>query len=193
VPVLRFACVLLACSMGLHELRYALAFGGERAHALVATGHGYLAVVGPALGVVLAMATARWFVGLAGRRRASASRLPRFAALTALAATALLVVFGVQELVEGILAPGHPSGWAGVFGVGGWIAVPLAAGFGALAAGVLGVASRVEAAPAGRTSGWVMALAGAGRSPFWRLVLPLARSRPQADHRAGRGPPSLLV
>jgi hypothetical protein len=39
---------------------------------------------------------------------------------------ALVAAYCAQELLEGILASGHPAGLAGVFGDGGWTAIPLA-------------------------------------------------------------------
>jgi hypothetical protein len=54
--------------------------------------------------------------------------------LWALSTASLLGVYGAQEWIEGVVHAGHPSGFDALVGHGGWIAVFLAGGFGALVA-----------------------------------------------------------
>jgi hypothetical protein len=51
----------------------------------------------------------------------------------------LVAMYCGQELCESLFAPGHPVGLAGVFGHGGWIALPAAAAVGAALATALRV------------------------------------------------------
>jgi len=50
-----------------------------------------------------------------------------FKQLVLLAFVALVSVYVAQELLEGLVASGHPHGLAAAFGGGGWVAVLLAA------------------------------------------------------------------
>jgi hypothetical protein len=52
----------------------------------------------------------------------------------------LFLIYGVQELCEGLFASGHPAGLIGILGHGGWIAAPIALVLGAALAGTLRVA-----------------------------------------------------
>ena len=97
-----------------HQLRY-LGGGGGSAH-------GYLEALLPVLVVLAASAV----VGTLVAARASGRTTGGAAAGWSWCSAALLVIFGVQETVEGVLSAGHPSGAAGALGHGGWIAVPLA-------------------------------------------------------------------
>lgn len=66
-----------------------------------------------------------------------------------LATVALVALFVAQELLEGVLLPGHAGGLAGVVSFGGWTALPLAVGVGgvvALALAGVGLALRRAAA-----------------------------------------------
>ena len=71
--------------------------------------------------------------------RARDGSAPRFGFLRlALAIGAsLLVLYSCQELLEGMLSTGHPGGFEGVFGEGGWWAVPLAFACGTIVAAAL--------------------------------------------------------
>ena len=111
--------------------------------------------------------------------------------LWARTSSALLAMFVVQETLEGLLAPGHPAGFAAVFGHGGWLALPLAAAVGALIALALRGAAATEplaAAPAG----WLRW----PTEPFMAQAAP-AFARPRLDvlarFLAGRGPPITSV
>ena len=124
---LRCAAWLLAGSLAVHELRYLFAFGDGASQRLGETGHGYLTLLMPVATMALAFVAGRAIV------RPGAEPTRSWRATWALLAAALLGIYTVQELAEGWLAAGHPNGLAGVFGAGGWLAVPLAVGFAAIA------------------------------------------------------------
>jgi hypothetical protein len=132
--LLRTASLLALGELALHELRYVLAYGGDASKALAEQGHGYLVDVGPTLVVfALALIIARLFaaatesIAASGPRRALTAESVGFAA-------GLLVTYWAQELAESFFASGHPSGLAGVLEDGGWLAIPLAAVVGVVAA-----------------------------------------------------------
>ena len=104
-------------------------------------------------------------------------------------AAGLLAVYTAQEFLEGVFVMGHPAGLVGIFGYGGWWAIPAALGVGlVLAAAFQGARwvlretarrhARVAALPARAT---VLA-----RAP--RDVL-LPRAAALAGGCSGRGPP----
>lgn len=73
----RLAGLLLGAVLGIHELRYLLAFGDQTASALEHTGHDYLAMAVPFCGLVLAVGLSgclpasfrdAWFAELQARR-----------------------------------------------------------------------------------------------------------------------------
>jgi hypothetical protein len=117
----RLAALLALGAFAVHQLRYLASFGGsaELAH----QGHGYMADLLPPIAVFsLAALVATLIRGTEGAppvRVSMARRVPLFAA-------GLVAVFAGQESLEGMLAAGHPAGFAGVFGHGGWVALPLA-------------------------------------------------------------------
>jgi len=129
---------LLALSaLGVHELRYRMGFGEAAAQMLSAHGHGYLMAVGPLVGVwaalVLGCGVKRWASG----RSAPADARWRLAVLWPALSFALAAIFSVQELIEGAVSSGHPSGVAAVVAGGGWIAFVVAIAIGLALALVL--------------------------------------------------------
>lgn len=71
------------------------------------------------------------FLSCLGRALAGQATGPRYGCSLLglwLSCTAcLLAVYSSQEVLEGLFATGHPTGIAGVFGGGGWWAIPAAA------------------------------------------------------------------
>jgi hypothetical protein len=132
--------LLAAGALGLHELRYRLAFGSTADEILERTGHGAVTGVGAVVGIMLLLALTRLLLGVASDGRGTGLRLRR---LWPLASAGLLAIFAAQELVEGLLSGGHPSGLHGLVGHGGWIAVPLAVVLGGVVAGAAIVARHV--------------------------------------------------
>ncbi len=181
---LRAAALLPAGMLAVHQLRYQLAYGDGAAHALARQGHAYLAgalpfALAPAalgLSLLLARLTRAW-QGRVDERRPAAGLLRT----TLFAATALLALYVVQESLEGLLAAGHPAGLAGVFGAGGWIAVPLAA----LIAGAIALALRCADAIVARLAAQRPAPRRAGRARR-----PASPPRPSASARRWRLDPA---
>jgi hypothetical protein len=127
---LRLAALLAVGAAALHQLRYLIAFGsstGEHA----AAGHGYMTDLLPVLAVlVLSAALATVIRGTEGASYAGSALTGRIAVFTG----ALLAIYTSQELIEGILAAGHPGGSAALLAGSGWVALPLALAIGSLTA-----------------------------------------------------------
>jgi len=126
-------------AFAVHQLRYELAYGSEASVVLRETGHSYLHSVVPWLVALVGIAVGG-FLARVGRAFATRTS-PRgfslsFGALWALCVVALVTIFACQETLEGIFSAGHPSGWTGVFGDGGWWALPVAGCIGFILAAV---------------------------------------------------------
>jgi hypothetical protein len=132
----RIFALLPLAALGVHQLRYRLAFGHESDHELAAQGHAYLASLTPILVLLATLIAAELVFRLAraARGRATASPSTRFIALATAIGAALVAIYVAQELLEGLLETGHPGGLTGVFGDGGWWSVPIAMAFGAVIA-----------------------------------------------------------
>ena len=138
-----------AAAMLVHQLRYLLAYGGGADQALTEQGHAYLSSVTPwvvflfaaALGAFLGRLARAWRLGEAEYHSAASPLVVWLAA-----AAGLVVLYAGQELLEGLFAIGHPPEMIGVFGDGGWWALP-------------GITFRRRTADA-------CAPRGAGRDPF---------------------------
>src|SRR4051812_32286367 len=166
VPLRARAFALLPiAALGVHQLRYRLAFGDHAAHDLAAQGHAYLASLAPLLVLAAALGAAEFLARLAGAWRGEqgdSRRGPSFLVLATVAAASLVAIYAGQELLEGLVAQGPPAGLVGVFGDGGWWSLPLAALFGlAIAlllrgadAAVALVARERSARPAQPPRGW---------------------------------------
>jgi hypothetical protein len=189
---LRATAFLLVAALGVHELRYVLAYGERAGDELAHQGHGYLMTLTPLVGVVLAFALGGLLTGLArsgARERAVALRVRK---LWPLATAGLLAIYGTQEVLEGMLSSGHPDGVAALFTGGGWIAVPLAVVGGlvvALAVRVAELVQRHSAETAHIVIAWIVRLGAPlgliSPVPAWVRV-----ERLIAMHLAGRGPPA---
>lgn len=121
LPASRLGALLAVGALAVHELRYRLAFGGAAEETLHAHGHGYLAVAGLLVAVVAALILGRGVALWAGGRSAPVDVGWRIGRLWPALALALAAIFSVQELLEGLLAGGHPSGIGAVTAGGGWI------------------------------------------------------------------------
>jgi hypothetical protein len=195
-PGLRGAALLPVAALLVHQLRYELAFGADAPRALAAQGHAYLSSLTPwimllatlALGASLGSLAQRW-AGGAGEQRAGGRRRSGMR-LWLLVTGVLLAVYSGQELLEGLLAPGHPVGVTGVLGGGGWCAVPLAAAIGGLLTIVLRAGASVSTALAELRPLRLRLRADARRTgidcPIAPALVPLA---PLARAAAGRAPP----
>jgi len=129
--------LLPAGAFVVHQLRFLLAFGGTAGVELQRTGHSYLHSLAPWIVLLIAL-TVGGFLRAAGRALAGQRSLPRYAlslsGLWALCSLALIAIYVSQELLEGLLATGHPAGLAGVFAYGGWWSIPAATCVGLLLA-----------------------------------------------------------
>jgi hypothetical protein len=103
-----------------------------------------------------------------------------------------LAIYGAQELLEGLLAAGHPAGVEGVFGHGGWAAAPLA---GLVAAVLVALLRGVDAAEPVQLLRAIGRLRQRGLPLDQRVpaapVLPAAAAL--ARYLAGRAPPLSAV
>ncbi len=190
----RRASLLALGALAVHQLRYALAYGGDASSALARQGHSYLGDLAPILvALAFSLVCARLMAAAIGRLgRGSALRASWRAEWIAFAA-ALLAIFSVQELTEGALAAGHPGGVAAVLANGGWLAFPLALAIAAIVACVDRAVSRAERSLVARA---LRPAHGASRPdaaplPEAPTVLSLA-TRPLPFGLARRPPPALL-
>jgi hypothetical protein len=115
--------------LAVHELRYLLAYGAHAGHQLNAHGDTYVGTASLAAGLLLAVPTVGVVAGVIRARRGAASSGP--AALRPWQSwvvwTVLLTLgFCALEGLEMVFESEHADGFAGVFGSGGWWAVPAA-------------------------------------------------------------------
>jgi hypothetical protein len=187
------AALLPPAALAVHELRYLLAFGPRAGIELQRQGHSYLHSVVPWIAVAVALVAGSFLraVGRAFSGRTSVARLTiSFAALWLACTACLVTIYAGQEFLEGTFAVGHPAGLMGIFGYGGWWAIPAAACIGLVLAAVyhgadwvLGEACRRYAASRRTRRRHVPA---AARPPLWALPAPA----PVAGGWSGRGPPA---
>lgn len=186
------AAVLPAAAVAVHQLRYWLAFGSSAGIELQRQGHSYLHSVAPWIVVALAWA-AGTFLSALGRAMNGHTSAPRYGlsllALWLICAASLVAIYSGQEFLEGLLATGHPAGMVGIFGYGGWWAIPAALCVGLVLAALLHgarwvlheVAARHARAARPRSSGVALP-----RS----VDISLPRLAPLALGWCGRGPPA---
>lgn len=194
VSIRRLAPLALmpAAALAVHQLRYWLAFGGHAGAELQRQGHSYLHSLVPWFVLLLAVA-AGLFLRAVGRAFRGHSSLPRytasFAALWLLCAACLVFIYVAQELLEGLFATGHPAALVGIFGYGGWWAIPAALVVGLVLAAALHGARRVIETIAGRAGSWTRP-AGRPLDPPPAYTPWVHRLLPLADGWSGRGPPA---
>jgi hypothetical protein len=186
----RFA-LMPAAALLVHQLRYALAFGGHADVQLARQGHAYLHSLAPWIVALVAVALGAFLWAL-GRALAGQRTLPRYTlSLTGLwlaCAFALVAIYVTQELLEGLLATGHPIGLAGVFGYGGWWAIPAALCVGLVLATIFHGARWVLDEVAQRTARAMWVAKRSAPVLRWRDV-PLPRPAALAGCWSVRGPP----
>jgi hypothetical protein len=182
-----------AGAFAVHQLRYLLAFHARAGIELQRQGHSYLHSVVPWIVLSIALLTGAFLRAL-GNAFAGRCSLPRytlsFTALWLTCTACLVAIYVSQELLEGLLATGHPGGLVGVFGYGGWWSIPAALGVGLVLAAVFHGAQWMiheVALRHGRPVGPAVprAIATLGRPRH--VVVP--RLAPIAGGWSGRGPP----
>lgn len=134
-PRLRAPAALAAAALALHQLRYLAGNGEEAGTALAREGHAYLEIAGPLIALLVAVALAE--LAFAWRRRQPPGPPMSFDRRWVGAALALVLIYTVQESLEGILEPDRPGGIAAVLAEGGWLAAPIAVVLGWLVAVIL--------------------------------------------------------
>ena len=189
--------LLPIAALGVHELRYRLAYGSRADSALAAQGHGYLDSLAPWLVLLLGLALGAFLVRVSRALAGRADTAPRrsFAALWLLSTASLVAIYAAQELLEGVFAAGHPSGLTGLFGNGGWWSLAAAVVVGAGLRGAapsrhrgrhIGCAPCRPAPPDGSACRADPAALGSARSAG-RPRLRRGRPRSTADVAAPRG------
>jgi hypothetical protein len=203
-PRLRAAALMPAAVLTVHQARFMLAFGGSSGEELEKEGHQYLSALAAPIAMSVAIVVGLFFARLAsawrdgageGDARRGATNDPTsrrgLLRLALLIAASLLALYSCQELLEGMLSNGHPEGFDGVFGDGGWWAVPLSLVCGlAIAAALRGARAAIRwVASRRRRPTTSHERPGAAPRPR-RLALP--RPVPLAGAAAGRAPPLAL-
>ncbi len=208
-PRLRAAALMPAAVLTVHQLRYLLAFGGGSGEELEKEGHQYLGALAAPIAMSVAIVVGLFFARLASAWQAGsvdgvggpgapggapATRPVAWRGFLRLALTigaTLLALFSCQELLEGMLSSGHPGGFDGVFGDGGWWAVPLSLGCGlVIAAALRGARAAIRWAAARRRRPQAFHGRPAPAPRPRRVALP--RPVPLAGAAAGRAPPLAL-
>jgi len=179
-----------AAGLGVHQLRYLATWGADADSALASHGHSYLGLAGPLVVLLVTGSFGLFLARLARGGEPGRSGRPTFGRLWVLAALALLAIYATQELLEGAFASGHPAGLAGVFGAGGWTALPLAFCFGLVVALLLRGAEAALARAAARRLARPIAK-GLPLSARLDLGVRLRAQVGLARHLASRAPPLL--
>jgi hypothetical protein len=185
--------LLPPAAFAVHQLRYILAFGSSAGLELQRTGHSYLHSLVPWVVLLIAIA-AGGFLRSMGRSLSGHTSIPRYAlslaGLWLICSACLVAIFVCQEFLEGLFATGHPAGLAGIFGYGGWWAIPAALCVGLVLAAVFHGARWVLREVARRrarvTAVWLGPVLPAPR-PRDAMV---ARLAPLVGGWSGRGPPA---
>jgi hypothetical protein len=190
------AALLPPAAFVVHQLRYEIAYGSAAGAELRRTGHSYLHSVVPWIVLLLALAVG-WFVGALGRAFRGHTSVQRYSlslgAMWLVCSGALVAIFVCQEFLEGLFAVGHPGGLEGIFGYGGWWAIPVSVCIGLVLAAILhGARWFLNEVSRRRARRFVVV----GHTPLAaRPVLELwpRRRAPLADGWSGRGPPVALA
>jgi hypothetical protein len=192
LPVrIRAAALISVGALAVHDLRFLLAYRGGAAKELSVTGHGYLGDVTPLAMGALALAIAAFAWRLL-HPHVEETRLPSTRRMWAFLTGVLIAIYASQEWIEGQLSPGHASGLAGIFGSGGWLAVPLAVVVALVIALLLrGAEAAIVHAATPRAPAWLRPRPLLTLSPpsVWRPLTGDALARSLAP----RGPPPASV
>ena len=192
---LQVLLLMPVAAWSVHQLRYLLAYGPSAGHEMSAQGHAYLTMAVPAIAGLAAVALGAFVLRLrAAWRGQGPAAAPKLGTVRLVAVTAagLLAIYTGQELLEGLVATGHAAGVAGVFGGGGWLAVPAAV----LAGGA--IAATMRGAHAVETLVHARARTDAGHPArtFMRALpssVALPPHAPLARLGAGRAPPAARI
>jgi hypothetical protein len=186
------AAVVPMAAFAVHQLRYLLAFGTGASAELQRQGHSYLHSVAPWLVLGLGLAAGAFLSSL-GRALSGQTTLPRYGVsllgLWLICSVCLIAIYASQELLEGLLVTGHPAGLPGVFGYGGWWAIPAALCVGLVLAALLHGARWLLHEVASRRAGVMPTPTGRRARLLHPVDARLPRLSPLALGWCGRGPP----
>jgi hypothetical protein len=182
-----------AAALGVHQLRFMLAFGGGAGAELSRQGHSYLHSLVPWIVLLVGLGAGAFLFALAralGGQRSVPRHALSFGALWLVCSLCLVAIFVTQEFLEGLFAAGHPAGLAGIFGYGGWWSIPAAACVGLALAAVFEGASWVLREVADRHRGRPQP--ATRPDSCWPRIssIDTLRPRPLASCAAGRAPPA---
>lgn len=182
--------LLPVAAFAVHELRYTLAYGSGSDAALASQGHSYLTSLAPWLVLLLGLGAGAFLVRVARAFVSGGDSHPRrsFLGLWALSSASLVGIYLVQELLESFFAAGHPTGFAGVVGHGGWWALLASLVVGAAVAALLRLACQI-ASVAGELNPRATYL-GLEPLALRPKALSAGRRSPLAFAAAGRAPPA---
>lgn len=185
-------------ALGIHDLRYLLAYKGDAGHELSLQGHGYLRLATPLIAglVVLAAAAlaARVMRAYAAGDDGEPRPLPSTRRLWLVASALLIAVYSTQEWLEGELAAGHPGGLAAPYSHGGWMAIPLALLIGlAIALALRGAAAAIAVAAARGVARLDRPAPSPLLSSVSRSLLSAPARAPLARRLAPRAPPAVRL
>lgn len=176
-----------------HQLRYMLAYGSAASSELTDQGHSYLHSLTPYLVFSIGLAAGLFLYELALVSWTRSGREAGFMIssrwLWACTTVFLIAIYAAQEFLEGIFAEGHPAGFVGIFGHGGWWAIPVAA---VVAAGIVAL-QRIARAIIAAIARPPVRIAPTRRASFVRKLVTAIPRRlsPLACAAAGRAPPAL--
>ena len=189
------AALVPPAAFAVHQLRFLLAFGHAAGAELEKTGHSYLHSVVPwivaLLGVAAGLFLRAFGQALGGKRRLIRTRTGSFLTFWLVCTAALVVIYMAQELIEGAVLVGHLPGLAGVFGMGGWWAVPAAGGVGLVLAAFYCGADAVLTEVSRRVGTGLCAPAATPCVVCPRSLLARVPPAPLAAGWSLRGPPAL--
>jgi len=184
ISALRPATLAASGVFAVHQLSY-LVGGAGGSHALGAAGHTYLEGLLPLLAILVGLTVVATVEGgLAGGGAGPPRRSPVGRILTY--AAAILAVFVVQELAEGLLRGDDVEVLVSPVGL---VAVPLALGFGLLAWLAASALEAVESRIAARFDSVGRRPLGSSPRPPWLAVV--LSPAVQAAGAAPRAPPSI--
>jgi hypothetical protein len=188
---MRWIALVAIGSLLVHELRYALEYGSSTGQVLAYQGHSYLPFAEALVAVLWTCAFLRFALSMmrAGRGE-RLSRVPSLRTLWASASAALIAIYTLQEAIEGALSVGHPGGLVGIYGDGGWSALPIALVVGALVALLVRGSHRVLVLLAERRRAHPRRRPERNGLPAAASLVPLRRRSVIAANLAGRAPPA---
>jgi hypothetical protein len=182
-------------AIAVHQLRFFLAYGDGGTRELAESGHSYLHSLTPWIVLLCALGVGGFLrrLGLVWRDAGEADSGPSHSTLRLwlVASVALVLIYAGQEALEGLLSSGHADGLAGIFGDGGWWALPAALAVGGALALLVrgGEAAIVFVARLGRRPSAARRLRLASPAPTAIFIVPAS---PLACCAPGRAPPAGL-